>query len=357
MMAANSQKQAVIDSPRADNRASSANRESSAYFKFVGPELYDRFILHGDRTRYRGWKKSDIERINACAAFVSTRLPGLLKCASNGRQLSFFRAWRFADLDDKHSQKHVDKNGRTYYSTQVCMAATTPGAIAFSDDFFEYSEIDCKRMFVHELVHAADIGGAVAYSAEWANYVQMNSIKLSGIENAYGESLADAIAAYAVGKPGSDQTALVQRIIPMVCSESNERSDFRDAVSKGLNFNRSKNYSSAIECFRAASRQLPTAPMPYVFASVDFYRLSKRKDALKQTELASQHFERNGVQLVEPHLLQFLYMRALLLTDPPGDFAAASKLLDQILKENPEHKKAAGLKKFCLEKLRQRTMQ
>jgi tetratricopeptide (TPR) repeat protein len=318
----------------------------SQYFTFLGPDQVGEVFLPTGKANLLNWRPKDKEKVFRSANLLEEKAAGLLRNACAGEPLRMFSATILLDGDTSDGSGTVNPN-----PIDQNVAATTPGALTLSEKYFAHFDDGRDSIFAHEATHAADLGEQVAFSRVWIDYMKRNKLKIDRPDNPYTETLAEVFSDWIVGRKIPDKTIFEQQIVSALCKETEDSAPFLRAMKEGLILQKKKKHAEAIECFLRASRARPDVASAHLHAATSYYRIGKKKEALKQTELTCALYDSAGVEYTEPRLVQFLYLRALLLLES-GDYLQAIKVSDKVLKQWPDYDKAKKLKALCLERLK-----
>lgn len=318
----------------------------ASQFEFVQPEDVGTTFIPAKKANLLNWNVETKQKVLKCAQAVETKLPGLLSNAAHGTPIRFFRASVLNEGDTIDGDAVAKPN-----PLRETAAATTPGAMTFSEKYFAQFESGRDVMFSHEIAHAADMGNRVAYSPAWVSFMNRNKIKSARVDSPYVEALAETVSDWFVGTSIPDKQTFEQKILPMLCEQSSETTAYLQNMTAGYVLFKSRKYSDADAKFEAASRNLPESADPHIRRVSTLYLARQNSEALAEADSACQKLDASEVSYAEPVLQQLLYLRALLQADT-GDYREAVKTADKLLKVNANHKKAKMLKAFCQERLK-----
>jgi tetratricopeptide (TPR) repeat protein len=299
---------------KADMVCQTGNAEDfDTYFEFIDPqkyaELYHECLL-------LPWSEAEKESLRQVGSHIATALPGLARRASSGQRLKLYRT------------AVMPAGGRIHDSFDSA-AMTFPDGIAVSYSFFNCSERGQMRELLHELVHAADFAGQIAYSEEWVAFANPT------ISHIRSKAALSRVTRHEVMLTAEEQNwpglyatenlveALAECFVAQACAEQNYQlsEDFNSRFAKQLltaepseiTFLRhykagrihleAKQYAAAISEFLQASEIDPQAATPHVMLSSAFLAAKQYEKAANEAKLASAKFAASQVPKGEPDRL------------------------------------------------------
>jgi tetratricopeptide (TPR) repeat protein len=312
------------------------------YYSFGGKNDTARFELPAIKGTVLAWSNADRQVINREAQFAFVHSKTL---TSRSGKLVFFRVSEILDAE----LKKLD-------TISVTAAATTPGAIFFSDDFFKLESTEQRFFFLHELVHASDMGNLIANHPKFVSYASRmhaaQKLKPKEVEP-LAETLADSFAFYIRGDRGFERKRFESEVAPMLLADENSYTKFNLIFSKGLLAQNRRRFSEAIKSMKEAASLFPRTPWPHMFLAYNYLKLRDLPSAIKENEIAESCFNEAGIPLSEPRKQAHMMTRAMLLMQNKN-FVSARKILDQLIAFQPNNKGAKSLRSICLTKLGKR---
>lgn len=322
-------------------------KQFASQFEFVQPANVGSTFIPAKSQNLLNWNAECKQKVLKCARQAETKAPGLLTNAIHGSKLRLFRATVLNEGDTINGGFIANPD-----PMKETTAATTPGAMTFSEKFFAHFESGRAAMFSHEITHAADIGNEVAYSPEWVSFMSRNKIKTERSDSPYVEALAETVSDWFVGLKIPDQENFENQILAMLCKQSPEKTNYSRNMTAGYTHFRSKKYLEADANFKSAAQIFPESAEPHILRTSALYLAKQNKEALAEAMLACQKLDAAKVSFAEPRLQQLLYLRALLNADVKGDYKEAIRIADKLLILNANHRKANMLKAYCQQRLK-----
>lgn len=291
------------------------------------------------------WAPEEMRFIRELLIQIREITPGILLLASSGNKLVFVRV---------SGIKAHENHGRNFP-----IARTSIDHIYISDAFL--SGNDRLLHLLHELIHAADAGGRLAYSREFALFagdvrhtrqrlVQLNvnieevdrfcreeriCPRFSSIMN-LKEALAYDVCAFLAGQGYPIPVSIAKKLF----RPSAEDTLWREHFVRGAKLLSQKKYGEAILEFRVAEQIDRSSPMCHLNMAVCYSHIDLLENSAEQLQSAIRYFEGIGIKK-EPNRIyaEFCYAKILVRLHKYNEAKARLKAISADL--SAEEKTAA----------------